>query len=82
MYLEAINCYKKSIEIAKVVPDNLFMVETDAPYLSPEPFRQTINQSSNIQYVIKKLAEVKEKNFFDIEKLTRDNTKQLFKKMR
>lgn len=72
----------KSIEIAKLVPNELFLIETDSPYISPEPFRQEINSTANIEYIINKIAKVKEMNFKDVERLTVCNTKRLFKKMK
>lgn len=73
---------KKSIEVAKIVPNDLFLVETDSPYISPEPFRGEINRTSNIKYIISKIAEVKEMGFEEIESITTQNTKRLFKKMK
>ncbi len=71
---------KKSIEVAKVVPNELFLVETDSPYISPEPLRKEINNSSNISFIIKKLAEVKKLSYEEVEMVTSPNTKRLFKK--
>ena len=73
---------KKSIEIAKAVPNNLFLVETDSPYISPEPHRGEMNRSSYISFIIKKIAEVKNMNYDEIEGITEQNTRQLFKKMK
>lgn len=73
---------RKSIEVATFVPNDLFLVETDSPYISPEPLRGKINKSSNIQYIIQKLAEIKEMNFEDIESITVQNSKRLFKKIK
>lgn len=72
---------KKSIEVAKMVPNDLFLVETDSPYISPEPHRDEINSSSNIQYIISKLAEIKKVSYEDIEQITTENTRRLFKKI-
>ena len=57
---------KKSIKVAKVVPNDLFLVETDSPYISPEPYRGEINKSSNISFIIKRIAEVKETSYKEI----------------
>ncbi len=73
---------KKSIEIAKIVPNDLFLVETDSPYISPEPVRNEINKSRNIEYIIRKLAMVKGMSYEEIECITSENTKRLFKKMK
>ena len=63
------------------MPNDLFLVETDSPYISPEPFRGKINRTSNIKYIISKIAEVKEMSFEEVESITTKNTKRLFKKL-
>ncbi len=73
---------RKSIEIAKAVPNDLFLVETDSPYISPEPLRNEINRTSNISYVISKIADIKNMRYDEIERITSKNTKRLFKKMK
>ena len=70
---------KKSIEVAKAVPNELFLVETDSPYIAPEPFRDKINESANIKYIIRRLAEVKDMSYEEIENISSDNAKRLFK---
>lgn len=72
----------KSIEVATLVPNELFLVETDSPYISPEPFRGEINRTSNIDYIINRIAKIKGMSFKDIENITVQNTKRLFKKMK
>lgn len=72
---------KKSLEVAKTVPNDLFLVETDSPYISPEPVRNLVNQSSNIKYIIEKLALIKDMGYLEIEEITTENTKRLFKKI-
>lgn len=73
---------KKSIEVANSVPNGLFLVETDSPYISPEPVRNLVNQSSNIKYIIDKSALIKDMSYLEIEEITTENTKRLFKKMK
>lgn len=73
---------KKSIEVAQVIPDELFLVETDSLYISPEPLRNEINKSANIQFIINRLAEIKNKSYSEIEEATTQNTKRLFKRMK
>ncbi len=73
---------KKSIEVASLVPNNLFLVETDSPYISPEPVKDQINETANISYIIKKLAEIKQISYDEVEKITSDNAKQLFKRLK
>jgi len=47
-------------EIASIVPDNKILVETDAPYLAPTPFRGSINEPKNCYYTAKFLSELRE----------------------
>ncbi len=72
---------KKSIEVARMVPNELFLVETDSPYIAPEPLRGTINETANIKYIMEKLMEIKDVDYQEMEKITTENTKRLFKKM-
>ena len=66
-------------EIVNMVPDDRILIETDSPYLSPEPKRGTRNDSSNLKYIIEKLAEYKEIEPEKMAKLTYENAKKLFK---
>ncbi len=75
------NNAKKSIEVLNAVPNNLFLVETDSPYISPEPLRKEINESSNIKYIIKKIAEIKRCSYEEIERITSENTKKMFRRL-
>lgn len=51
---------QSAIDIIKSIPIDQIVVETDCPYLSPEPNRGKRNDSSNIIHIIKRLAEIKE----------------------
>lgn len=73
---------KKSHLVARSTPDNLFLVETDSPYISPEPYRNEPNNSNNLKYIIDKLSDVKGLTYEETEKLSSDNAKRLFKKLR
>ncbi|MCI8965852.1 MAG: TatD family hydrolase [Clostridia bacterium] len=68
----------KSDECIKLVPDNKILIETDSPYLSPEPFRGTRNNSLNVKLVAKKIAEVKGMDIQDIANITKENTMRIF----
>ena len=70
---------KNAKEIVNMVPDDRILIETDSPYLSPEPKRGTRNDSSNLKYIIEKLAEYKEIEPEKMAKLTYENAKKLFK---
>ena len=72
---------KRSLEIARIVPDNLFLVETDSPFFPPESLRASVNYSSNLIYVIEKLAEIRGTSYIQVEKRTKENTLRLFPKL-
>ena len=60
---------------------NRLLVETDSPYLSPEPFRGKTNQPSHIIHTIKKLAEIRNSDYDQIIKITNENFFRLFTKL-
>lgn len=70
---------KNAKEILNMVPEDRILIETDSPYLSPEPKRGTRNDSSNLKYVVEKLAEYKEIESEQIAKKTYENAKRLFR---
>ncbi len=65
-------------EIAKAIPDDYLLIETDAPYLTPEPFRGKRNEPSYIIYTAKVLAELRGISLEDISRITTLNAKRLF----
>ena len=70
---------KNADEIITMVPEDRFLIETDAPYLSPEPLRGTRNNSLNLKYTALKIAEVKQKPLEEIVSKAYENTKNIFK---
>jgi len=66
-------------EAAKAVPDGLLLVETDSPYMAPVPKRGQRNDSGNIRCIISVLAEVRGDTTENIERITEENAKRLFK---
>ena len=60
-------------EVAKFVPLDKLMIETDCPYLSPEPNRGKRNDSSNIIYVCQKIAELRDMDVEEIADITYKN---------
>ncbi len=54
------------------------LLETDSPYLSPEPFRGRKNNPSNVFYVAKKISEVKKIKLDEVIKITTENAKEVF----
>lgn len=69
---------KNSIEAIKTVPLEKMLIETDSPYLAPEPKRGTRNDSSNLIYMIKKISEIKNISEEQIAQTTYKNTKKIF----
>ena len=76
--------FKKSKELAdtfKSIPDTNILIETDAPYLSPEPLRGKSNEPSHIIHTSKFLANLKNINYADFSKRTTNNFFNLFGKL-
>ena len=69
---------KNAEEIVKMVPDDKFLIETDSPYLAPEPVRGTRNDSRNLKYIVKKIAEFKQESEEAIAKKSYENAIRLF----
>lgn len=69
---------KNADEIIKMVPDNKMLIETDSPYLSPEPFRGKRNDSSNVRYVAQKIADVKGMTLEKVADVTYENANRIF----
>ena len=65
-------------EMIEKVPLERIVIETDAPYLSPEPLRGKINYPQNIIYTLKKIAEIKKVNIEEAGKKIYFNTLRLF----
>ena len=65
-------------ETFKLIPLNNILIETDAPYLSPEPLRGKSNEPSNVIHTAKYLSNLKEIKFVDLCKATTNNFFKLF----
>ena len=65
-------------EIAGSIPDDYLMVETDAPYLSPEPFRGRRNEPAFIIETLKQIADLRKVSLEDMARITSLNAKRLF----
>lgn len=65
-------------EVAKEVPLNRLLVETDSPYLAPVPYRGKTNQPRNVEYIAKEIALIRRVDFEEIAKATYQNTVELF----
>ncbi len=69
---------KNANEIIQMVPLDKMVIETDSPYLAPEPHRGTRNDSRNVRYIAEKIANVKEMSLEDIAKITYKNAMKIF----
>ena len=69
---------KNADEIIKMVPLDRILIETDSPYLSPEPLRGKRNDSRNVKYMAQKIADVKGISLEEVAKTTYDNAKTIF----
>lgn len=69
---------KKAVEAAKEIPMDRLLLETDCPYMAPEPFRGKNSLSSMILYTGSKLAEIKEMSVEEVLDKTYENAKRLF----
>lgn len=69
---------KNADEIINLIPLDKILIETDSPYLAPEPVRGTRNDSSNVKYVAKKIAELKNISLEEVAKNSYENAKKIF----
>ena len=65
-------------EVVEFLPYENILLETDSPYLSPEPFRGKKNIPNNVELVAKKIAEIKEIPYEKVLEITTINAKSLF----
>ena len=69
---------KNANEIIEMVPNDKMLIETDSPYLSPEPFRGKRNDSRNVKFIAKKIAEVKNITIEEVSEITYKNAIKVF----
>ncbi len=69
---------KKLVQILPSIPKSRLLLETDAPYLTPHPYRGKRNEPALTVYVAKKMAEILEMSYEDVCELTTANAKTLF----
>ena len=72
---------KKLVRTVEEIPLERILLETDCPYMAPEPHRGTRNDSRNIPYTIAKIAEIKGVTPEIVEQTTRDNAFRLFSRV-
>lgn len=69
---------KNAPDVVKMVPLEKILIETDSPYLSPEPNRGKRNDSRNVKYVAEKIAEIRDASIEEIAKITYENAIRIF----
>lgn len=69
---------KNAEECVKLVPIDKILIETDSPYLSPEPNRGKRNDSRNVKFVAQKIADFKGMTLKDVAKITYENAMKIF----
>lgn len=69
---------RRAIEVIREVPIDRLMIETDAPYMAPEPFRGRRNSSLYVYRMAETIAEIKGMSVEEVERITTENGKRLF----
>lgn len=69
---------KKLKETVKAIPLERIVIETDCPYLAPEPYRGKRNQSLYLPYVIEAIAQIKDSTLQEVEAVTFRNAEELY----
>ena len=69
---------KNANEIIEMCPMDKILIETDSPYLAPEPVRGTRNDSRNLKYIAQKIASIKGMAVEEVAKATYENTMRCF----
>ena len=70
---------KNADEIIEMIPNDRILIETDSPYLAPEPVRGTRNTPINVKYVAQKIADAKWMTLEEIADITYENARKIFK---
>ena len=69
---------KNAVEVAKTIPIERLILETDAPYMAPVPFRGKRCDSTLIKYTAQKIAEIRNMSLDELLLKTKENAKSLF----
>ena len=70
---------RKLREVLEICPMDRILIETDSPYLTPEPLRGTRNHSGNLQYINERIAEIKGVSPEEMAAITTENGRRLFR---
>ncbi|MBE5832253.1 MAG: TatD family deoxyribonuclease [Butyrivibrio sp.] len=69
---------RKMVEVMEDTPMDRILLETDCPYLAPEPFRGKRNSSLYLPYVVQKMAEIKGISADEVISITRENARTMY----
>lgn len=69
---------KKAPDVISIVPMDRILIETDSPYLTPEPHRGERNDCRNVKYVAKKISEIKNIPLEEVARITYENALKIF----
>lgn len=69
----------KAKEVAKIVPIDRLLLETDSPYMAPTPFRGKINQPAYLKFVAEEIAKLKQISFDEVVENTTNNAKRILR---
>ena len=70
---------KKLKEVVEAIPIERIVLETDCPYLAPEPYRGHRNSSLNLKYVISTISQIKGISEDEVKRITYQNARQLYR---
>ncbi|MBE6924776.1 MAG: TatD family deoxyribonuclease [Ruminococcaceae bacterium] len=70
---------RKAVEVAAGIPLERLVLETDCPYMAPEPFRGKRNDPSKLYRMAEKLAEIRGLSVEEVHRITTENGKQLYR---
>lgn len=70
---------RKTIEVVEAIPLDHLLIETDAPYLTPEPFRGKRNESMYVKYTCDRIAQIKKMEWEKVAMKTLENAKLFFR---
>lgn len=80
--LSGVVTFKKAVEVhevAKAVPFDKLLVETDAPYLTPVPYRGKRNEPAYVKYVAEEIAKLRNISYEEVAQQTTTNANRLFR---
>lgn len=69
---------RRAVEACKIIPLERMMIETDCPYMAPEPHRGERNFSGYVEFVARKMAEIKNVTYEEVVKITDENAKRFY----